>query len=353
MKKIIIILDGLGDIGKKTPLDRAKTPNLDYLAKNGKTGLMYPIKGIAPESGASQFAMLGYPLNKYPGRGPIEALGAGLKIRKGYVYLRCNFAEFKKNKLTKIRVPNPSKNLIKKINKIDKDIKLIPTKGYRAVMIVKNLKGKVSNTHPGYKQYKNFSKAITSNMKKRSSKNKKIDNFIRDVEKTLKNKTILIRGFGNKLPKLKKLRNWSLIADMPVEHGLGKLVGMKIVKRKKDEIKQVIKLAKKSNVYLQIKGPDNYGHVGNNKGKIKAIEKIDKILKPLTKLKNTLICITSDHSTPCSLKRHSKDPVPLLVYRKSIRQDRVSKFSERACSKGSIGKIQGKKLMKIIYKLQK
>lgn len=343
MKKILIILDGLADKGKNTSLEQAKTPNLDFLAKNGKTGLMYPIKGIAPESGSAQFSILGYPLNKYPGRGIIEALGINYRIKKNESALRCNFAKFKKNKIINVRVPNPNKKIIKKINQINKDIKIIPTKGYRAVMIVKNLKGKTLNTHPGYKTYKNYSKAIDADMKKRISKNIKIDSFIKKVEKILKNKTILIRGFGNKIPKLKKLENWSLIADMPVEIGLGRLLRMKILKAK-NKIKQIIKC--KSNIYAQIKGPDKYGHIGDKKGKIKSIEKIDKKFKPLRKLK-AIICITSDHATPYSLKRHSSDPVPVIIYGKG--KDKIKEFTEKACKRGSLGIFEGKNLMKKLY----
>jgi len=336
MKKAVIILDGLGDVryknlGNKTPFEYAKTPNLDYLAKNGVKGFMQPIKNVAPESGDSQFAILTGSLNNVPSRGILEAIDAGIKLKKGECALRCNFAKIKGDKIIKVRIDIPSKNELNKLNKIDKDIRIIPTIGYRGVIIVKNSKGRIENTHPGYKRYKNISMAIDPIMKLKSSKNKKMDNFLREVKKILKNKTLLLRGFGCNIPKIKKMSNWSLLADMPVEIGLGKVLGMKILD-KKNEIKKIINA--KSNIYVQIKGPDTYGHRGDLKGKIRAIEKIDRMLKPLTKLKNTLICITSDHATPCKLKRHSKDLVPLIIY--------------NGVKKGKIKTIYGKDLMKIL-----
>lgn len=343
---LLIILDGLSDRGKRTPLELAHTPNLDFMAKQGRCGLMYPIKGIAPESGASQFVLLGYNLKKYPGRGPVEALGAGYRIKKGEVAIRCNFSDIKKFKRVKI----PSKSIIKKLNRIDKDIKIIPTIGYRAIMIVKNVSPNIRNTHPGYVRYKSYSKAVKVRKTNRRTGNKKIDSFLKKAEKILKNKTILLRGAGNKIPKLRKLKNWSLIADMPVEIGIGKMADMKILERSKNEIKQII--GQKGNVYVQIKGPDKFGHVGDIKGKIKAIEKIDRTLKPLKNSK-TLVCVTSDHSTPCKLKRHSADPVPILVYSKNLKKDGVSKFSESSCKKGSLGIIQGKNLMKVLNRVKK
>ncbi len=337
MKKIIIILDGLsGD----SALEKANTPTLDFLAKYGKTGLMYPIKSIAPESGAAQFSILGYKLKNYPGRGPIEALGINYKIKKGETALRINFATFKKNKLINIRAKIPSKKIIKKINKINKDIKIIPTINYRGILIIKTDQ-KIKNTHPGYKQHKTFSKAITPKLIKTKTGNQKLDSFIKKLEKILKNKTILVRGSGNKIPKLKKLKDWCLLADMPIEIGLGKLLGMKIQK-KKNIIQQIINC--KKNIYLQIKGPDKYAHKKDLKGKIKSIEKIDRLLKPLTKIKNRIICITADHSTSSKLGIHTEHPVPVLIYNKG--SDNTNRFTIKECKKGSLGTFNSIDLMK-------
>ena len=335
MRKIIIILDGLADqINTKTSLELAKTPNLDKLVKKSKAGLMYPIKNIAPESGAAQFVILGNNLKDFPGRGIIEALGANIKIKPNHTYLRVNFAKIKNNKLINIREPIP--NNIKKLN--NKNIKIYPTKGYRAVLEIKG-RHKIKNTHPGYKTYKNYSKAINVKLKRIIPKNKLLNNYIKQVEKTIENRTILVRGASYKLPKVKSLKNWSIAADMPVEKGLGKLLKMKIIK--KQPIKQLLKT--KTNLYIQIKDADPQGHRGNKRNKIKAIEKIDKSLKPLIKLKDT-IAITADHATPPNLKRHSKDPVPYLIYNK--KSNNIKKFTEKACKRGKT--IQGKDLMKLL-----
>ncbi len=360
MRKIIlIILDGIGDLpiaklGNKTPLGAAKKPNLNALAARAKLGLMQPIKGIAPESGAAQYAILGYDLGKCPRRGPLEALGIGYKLKKNEIAIRCNFAKVREKKIVDVRMKIPKKGIIAKLNKIDPEIKIIPTIDYRAVMIVKNASDNVSNTHPGYEKYGSISRAVTRTKIERLCRGekktcKRINEFIANAEKIMHNGTILLRDAGKKPINVEKMRNWSIIADMPVEIGLGKFLGMKVIKRSKNEVGQIVNC--KTNIYVQIKGPDKPGHNGNAKEKTKAIEKIDRMLAPLKKEKNAIICITADHSTPCALKRHSADPVPVLVCGAGIRGDGIREFSERACAKGSIGRIYGKDLMKLILRL--
>ncbi len=100
MKKILyVILDGLGDdpcpeLDGLTPLQAARTPNLDSLAQRGRSGLVTTVgDGIAPESDIAVFAILGYdPHTQHAGRGPLEALGAGIEMHPGDLSWRANFA---------------------------------------------------------------------------------------------------------------------------------------------------------------------------------------------------------------------------------------------------------------------
>ena len=346
MRKILIILDGVADIMPNTSLKLSNHPNLDFLARHGKTGLMYPIKGIAPESGEAQFVLLGQSLSKYPGRGVLESLGIGLKIKNDCIYLRGNFMNIKNGKLTS-RTTIP-KGLVKRLNKISPDVKVIPTIDYRCIVVIKNASPNITNTHPGYIKINNHSNAVDSDYKEKlcsgdKATSEKINYFIGEVKKILKNKTIILRGAGNKIPRIKRLKNWSMIADMPVEYGLARLLGMKVLKRK-DEINKILKC--KGNVYVQIKDTDTPGHLGSLKNKINAIERIDKKLKPLTKLNNAIICITADHATPYQLRRHSKDPVPVLIYNKGL--DKSNGFDESSCKNGSLNKIEGKNLLRLL-----
>jgi 2,3-bisphosphoglycerate-independent phosphoglycerate mutase len=98
-KVLIVLLDGLGDrpsrsLNGMTPLQRAHKPGLDELAAEGMTGVMDPVApGIPVGSDTGHLSILGYdPYRYYTGRGPLEALGAGMDLRPGDVAFRVNFA---------------------------------------------------------------------------------------------------------------------------------------------------------------------------------------------------------------------------------------------------------------------
>jgi len=117
-------------------------------------------------------------------------------------------------------------------------------------------------------------------------------------------------------------------------------------------------LEKYDAIYVHLKGPDEPGHDGNLEGKIRAIELIDKYFtKPLIEsidLENTAIIVTSDHATPWTHKSHTDDPVPVLIYIPGVDGDGISRFTERECSRGSLGLIEhGWKLLPIVYSLMK
>ena len=95
MKGVFVILDGVADepchqFQGKTPLDVANTANLDHLARESEIFHCYPVKeGVIPESSSAVVSLLGY--DPDVPRGPLEARGAGIKITRGDLCLRCNF----------------------------------------------------------------------------------------------------------------------------------------------------------------------------------------------------------------------------------------------------------------------
>jgi len=381
MNTLLVILDGVGDrpnkaLKGKTPLEAAKKPNLNWLCENGKTGIMYPIgKGIAPESDEAALALLGYdPFKYHRGRGPLEALGYGVKFKPGELVLRCNFMKVRNGWVRDFQFkPKESevKNYVKKLNKIKIEgvkLRFVKTLGHRAVLILSDsLSDKVSNTHPGYRIVKNY---VSSALPRRGSLKlrkcrplentpeakktaKVINEFVKKSNEVLgKDLFVVTRGAGMSLPKLeKKYKNWVMIADSPVEKAIGMLTGMKVVK-KPENLEKLVKLVKKfvkrKSVYVQIKGPDSWAHKNKPLKKKKSIEEIDRAFFSEIKDLEARMCVTADHSTPCEIRAHSSNPVPVVVYYPGIKGDEVKEFSEKACKKGSLGVFVGKELMKKI-----
>jgi 2,3-bisphosphoglycerate-independent phosphoglycerate mutase len=422
MNLFYVCIDGMGDrpideLGGKTPLEAASTPNLDKLANNGKMGLMYTVKkGVAPESDVAVISILGYdPFKYHTGRGPIESFGAGLAVNDGDLALRCNFATLGENSVIVDRragrnlTDEEAKELSKSINGIVKleshpaTFEFRNTVGHRCVLVIRSgegpLSGNISNTDSAYARVSGLgvARAGADNklMKCEPIDRKKSSKIAADlvnefVEKSIsvlrdhpvnqdrmKNgkkpaNVILTRDAGDHVPQLFSLDErynvkFACLADMPVEIGIGKLAGMDVfelpppskdiqgdMEFRLSRLKEAMRAH--NSFYIHIKGPDEPGHDGDFNLKKEIIEKIDafffnKLIK-IIDIPNSLICVTADHSTPCELKGHSDDPVPVLISGNKIRGDGLKKLGERNCVKGSLGTLsKGTELMPMLMKL--
>lgn len=424
MKLIFVAIDGMGDLpieslGNKTPLEAAKTPNLDSLVKKGKTGLMYTVrKGVAPESDVAVISLLGYDPFKYStGRGVIEAAGVGLRMQDGDLALRCNFATLGQGKtildrrVARTLSTQEASELTKAVNE---EIKLTSypatfefqnTLGHRAVLLIRSgaqtLSSNITNSDPAYTIINGIgvAKADVDMVLKTCEPTDKteaakvsaelVNEFIekshrlwenhpinqkRAKEGKLKANVVLTRDAGHLLPKFFNINKqynvtFAALADMHAERGIAQLAGMEssllppptgnLQKDCEVRVKALIEtLPKYDCFYIHLKGPDEPGHDGNCTLKTQVISAIDKfffgpLLKQIT-LQDNLICVTTDHATPCALKVHSDTPVPLLISGNKFEPGKASKFCEKECAKGSLGIIErGCELMPKLMELLK
>jgi len=394
-KIILIVIDGLADepipqFKGKTPLEAAKTPNLDFLAENGICGQVIPWieKGKLPTSEDTHLAIFGYdPKKSNPGRGVLEALGINFKLRKNDICFRGNFATVDDD-LTIIdrragRIEK-TENLISALNKIKvKGAKVIVKKsfGHRIVLVLrgKNLSEKVTKNDPkkvGVKVLR-----IVPKIKNAKRTVQILNQFLEKARFILKNHPqnkkrikegklpanfILLRGAG-KFRKVKsfkekyKLRA-AFIAGGVLYKGIGKYLKMKEIKvrgangMKNTNLKGKI-LALKKNIrkfdfiFLHIKATDTFAEDGDFLGKKNFIEKIDRNLKPILKLKDVLIVITGDHPTSCLKKSHAFGKNPVLIFGNG--KDKVEKFSEKNCQKGDFGTLSQMDLLRKIFEIDK
>src|SRR3989338_1341583 len=179
MKKLLIILDGIGDLphpglGGKTPLQAGNLPHLQRLARNGKTGLQKPAKHIAPESDVGVCSVLGHnPFLDHVGRGLLEAKGCGMAFSTGDLALRANFATCAPDGKTLLdrRVGRglDEKDAHALAEEIQKNVTLKnasfafkATKGHRGVLVIRaneTLDGHITNTDPAYEVIDGLSSA--------------------------------------------------------------------------------------------------------------------------------------------------------------------------------------------------
>ena len=383
MKTIFIILDGLGDrpvkeFRGKTPLEAAATPNMDLLAQEGACGLIIPhlFPGEkVPTSEGAHIALFGYK-DYFLGRGVYEAIGVGMKLRKGDIALRVNFATLDAGKIIDRRAGRIEKTqgLIDALSGITiHGIKFIIKKsyGHRAVLV---MRGSGLSREIGDNDSHNIGvkpKKIVALDKSRQAKftAEILNEYLERAYEILKNHPVnkkranpanylLVRGAGEfaETPSFKQkygLKS-ACVAGGGLYKGVAEIIGMKLIKvagatglantNLKSKVSLAIKsLGKFDFVFLHIKATDTFSHDKDFIGKKKFIEKIDKSFKPLLALKDNLIVITADHSTCCNTGDHCLEPIPILTCNRD--KDAVSKFSEKMCRKGKLGKIKQANLM--------
>lgn len=387
-KILLLVLDGLGDreYEGKTPLESAVHPNFDELSATGVNGLMYTLApGVVPGSDTAHLAMFGYdPYKSYSGRGAYEALGAGIELRKGDVAFRCNFATIDSSgrvvdrRAGRIEDTHPLEPLVQSI-KLPGGAKLVfkSTAKHRAVLVLRGagLSRMVSDVDSH--GLGNIQKCMP--LEKKGAKTANLVNmFVKKSHDVLKDaplnaerrkrglpeaNVILLRGAGT-LPAVESFQKRygmksACIAGGAMYKGVARALGMDIIDVKgatagvDTNLEGKVKAAAAALdnnydfVFLHIKGCDVMGHDGNFDGKTKFIDNVDRYIDHLMVRNDTVICVTGDHSTPCELKDHAADPVPLLIANCG-RTDGVRMFGEKPCASGGLGTIRGTDLMPLL-----
>ncbi len=394
MKYIVVVPDGAADypleeLGGKTPLQIAHTPNMDFLASHGIAGSVKNIPhGFQPGSDVANLSILGYdPRVYYTGRAPLEAVSMGLVLSKNDVAYRCNLVTLKFSDKKQIFMEDYSAGHITSeeakilIEEIDKKLgsdtlKFYPGISYRHIMLWKggtedvectpphDITGKDISRYLPIGRNANFLKELIFKSmeilkehpvnRKRASEGKKPAN------------SIWLWGQG-KTPNLptyqEKYRlTGALISAVDLAKGIGILAGLHVINvpgatgwidtnyAGKAEY-GLNALERVDFVYLHIEAPDEAGHQGDYKLKIKAIENIDsivvgKILDEASKrFKEFKILILPDHPTPVKVRTHTTEPVPFVIYDSRNAEKKDRKFSEEILAAPDIKIEDGYKLM--------
>jgi len=379
-KMALLVLDGLGDIATKeqnylTPLEAARTPNLDALSKDSAQGRMIPVApGITPGSGPGHLGLFGYdPLEFQVGRGVIETLGLGIELKAGDVAARANFCTMDDKGIVTDRragrIPTEKceelcKILSSKIKKIgDTQVIIQPGKEHRFVVVFrgKGLEGPLTDSDPNREGLPLVTvKAQNEKSLKQKKAAKLVNDFYKAALPLLKGKQpangFLMRGIAHQpaIPTFQeryKLRP-ACLAVYPMYKGLAQLVGMTKIEWPQTIREQFERFAAEYEKYdfffVHFKYTDKYGEDGNFEAKKKAIEEFDAALPILLGKKLDVIAITGDHSTPCKIKGHSWHPQPVLLHSPYSGSDKLQRFTETGANTGSLGVFEAKFLIRLM-----
>ena len=392
-----MLCDGMADypvdeLGGKTPLEAAATPNMDKLAETASVGLVKTVAdGLKPGSDVANLSVLGYnPDDCYTGRSPLEAGSIGIDMKDTDVSLRCNLVtltdeqvyedktilDYCADDISTAEAEELVKYLAENLN--SDEFCFYSGVSYRHCLIWNNGTLDIGTMTPPHditgKPIKEYVPAHP-NAEKLYELMKKSYELLKDhpvnIERIKKGlrpaNSIWLWGEGVRANlvdfKEKYGLKGSMISAVDLLKGIGKFSGMNVVNvdgatgyiDTNFEGKAAAAISEFENgqdfVYIHVEAPDECGHRHEIENKVKSIELIDKyVLEPVAEyLKRTgeafRVLITPDHATPLSLKTHTNDPVPFMIYDSSKENNGVKSFNEKTASETGLFVEKGHTIM--------
>ena len=413
MKHIIILGDGMADkaiekLGGKTPLQFAKTPYMDMLAKMGRTGRLITVpEGYNPGSEVANTAILGYDLDKvYEGRGPLEAASIGYEMKPLDLALRCNIICVREDGTIKTHnggnlSTEDAGPLIDLLNeKLGSDrVKWVKGIQYRHLLIIdggsKHIVCAPPHDHPNEawrpllvqpeKGWEN--KREEGRMTAQETADLLNDLIIKsqdillnaplNIKRKAEGKdlaNIIWPWSGGYRPAMQTLseiypsvKSGAVVSAVDLIRGIGHYAGLDIIEVEgatglwdtnyEGKTKAALdELKKKDFVFLHVEASDEAGHDGEVDLKVKTIENLDsRMIGPIYEEEKTwdepvCIAILPDHFTPVELRVHVGEPVPFIIYYPGIEPDDTQVYDEVSCVTGSYGILKLQEFMQTIMK---
>ena len=401
-KCVLILLDGIGDrsyeqLGHQTPLQAAKTPVMDALALNGANGFYHAaIQGQALPSENAHFLMFGYDMSGFPGRGALEALGAGIKLGPEDVAVLSHFACLHESDgclvvdQRKLEISEDEiSQLIQAVDKYERQgihIRFIQTGGIFGIIILSgDVAPYITDSDPfidgralsAISPWEDFKNDVASQNAASALKHylvwayDQLNNCLVNQSRISEGQAA-VNGFvtqraGQIRDVIPFSQKWGLrglsIASGLVYSGLSAYIGMDAKKvpdtgdPERDMTDRLNKAYDALNdydfVHVHTKAPDEAAHTKDPDVKKTVIESLDRgigrAIAPLMDDPEVLLVVTADHSTPSSGPLiHSGESVPLTFYGRGVRRDRVSLFNEVDVAGGALGGVRGKELMYLV-----
>ena len=392
MKHIIILGDGMADhavdrLGGKTLLEYANTPNMDYLARIGRTGRLLTVPdGFLPGSEVANATILGYDMNRvYEGRGPLEAASIGYDMQPDDLALRCNIICLADQKIKNHHgghlTTDESQELIDLLNeKLGSDrVKFIKGIQYRHLLIIKGGNKHITcappHDHPNEEWRGLLVKPEKGDEHEALQTATLLNELIIKSQEVLYNAPLNVRRRnegkdqansvwpwgGGYRPQMKTLsemypqiKHGDVISAVDLIRGIGHYAGLRNIivpgatglanTDYEGKTQAALDALRKDDfVFLHVEASDEAGHDGDLELKLRTIENLDKrmvgpIFEEVSKWDEPVcIAVMPDHPTPVEIRTHVKEPVPFLVWYPGIEPDSVETYNEVSCVSGSYG----------------
>lgn len=404
-KYLVIVGDGMADypiesLNGKTPLMVAKTPNMDWLARNGSLGLVRTVPdGFNPGSEIANLSIFGYDPNRYyTGRGPLEAASLGVQLRKDDLAFRCNLVSLSLQN-SKIVMEDFAAGHISdaEATQIISDLdRALGTEGvrfysgvsYRHLMVMRDgLKVYGDMEHlPLTPPHDIIGQEIASYLPEKKGSGRWILELMEASQRILKDhpvnlarkakglrlaNSIWLWGQGRS-PRMESLRerfgiDGYVISAVPLIKGIGLLAGLEVLEvpgitgyldtnYEGKGVYALRGLREKDFVYLHVEAPDEASHMGDLWLKVGAIEAFDEkvvgtLLRGIRDFKRIRVMVLPDHPTPLSVRTHTADPVPFVIYSSDPEEKRASAnaFDEVSAVQSGIYFERGHELIETLF----
>lgn len=401
MKYIIVLSDGMADkpiesLGGRTPLEAAKTPVMDSLAKESELGMSANIpEGMKPGSDTANLAVLGYyPRKYYSGRSPLEALSIGVPMKDDDIAIRCNFVT-----LTEEDVPYEQRTIIDhSASEISTEDCAVLVKAVCDAIVADPFELWVGTSYrhcliwhggevvelaqphdiPGrvIGEYLPTQPLLRAMMEKSFEV---LNNHPINIERAAKGlhkaNSMWFWGAGTK-PMLDSFESktglkGAMISAVDLLKGIAVGAGMHVEivlgadgtleTNYEGKAQAAVRLLGEGYdfVYVHVEAPDEMGHQGSIERKIKAIENLDaRVIKViLDGMKESgepfRMMVLPDHPTPICVRTHTSDPVPYMIYDSTRKMTGCSAYSERTAEATGNFEPEGYKLINKLLNVNK
>jgi 2,3-bisphosphoglycerate-independent phosphoglycerate mutase len=400
MKSVIFLGDGMADepcaeLGGRTPLQAAHKPNMDRIARQGRCGLLHTITDPALPAGsdAANLAVMGYDVRRViQGRGVLEAASMGVDVGPGDVAMRMNLICIRDGKIKNHSAGHIGSDEARElVQMLDRElggdgIRLHSGVSYRHLMVGAGLDPALECAPP----HDHPDQAVEPLM--------------------IKPKTEAARATAERLNAMTR-RSWELLAEHPVNQrrraagkdpansiwlwspgrrpqmetfrerfgvtgavisavdlirGIGVYAGLEPIhvegatglydtnyEGKADACLEA--LARVDFVFVHVEAPDEAGHEGNLKLKIRTIEDLDarligRVMAGLeTRGTEAVLAVLPDHPTPVALRTHARAPVPFAIWDPRRPADAVAAYDEASCAAGAFGELHGDAFIRAVF----